>query len=98
MTSKSAFAMCVLLLWTAYPSAQVQTPPAPAPPPTVQATVTAERSEQPATLTLANRPIVTLRAHVLGRDPADRVGSANRVLDELIGQGITGQIGRASCR
>jgi small-conductance mechanosensitive channel len=92
MTSKPAFAMCLLLLWAARPAAQVQTPPAPVQPPAVEATVTPERSERPATLTLANRPIVTLRAHVLGRDPADRVASASRVLDELIGQGISGPI------
>jgi hypothetical protein len=35
---------------------------------------------------------VTLRARVLGRDPADRVASATRVLDELIADGYSGPI------
>ena len=41
---------------------------------------------------MANRPIVILRARVLGRDPADRVASAGRVLDELAEQGVAGPI------
>jgi small-conductance mechanosensitive channel len=88
----SALALCLILLSPGRATAQDQPSPAPAQLPAVEANVTASRSDRPATLTFANRPIVTLRAEVLGRDPADRVASASRVLDELIGQGISGPI------
>jgi len=92
MILKSFLAVCLVLLWSGRPAGQVQAPPAPAQPTPVAANVSAAASEQAATLTFANRPIVTLRARVLGRDPADRVASAGRVLDELIGEGISGPI------
>jgi small-conductance mechanosensitive channel len=88
----SALALCLVLLGSGRPAAQGQPPPAPAPPGAVAASGNTATSEQAATLTFANRPIVTLRARVLGRDPADRVASAGRVLDELIAEGTSGPI------
>jgi small-conductance mechanosensitive channel len=81
-----------VLLWGPV-AAQGQTP-APAAPPAAAANNNAgsEPSDQAAVLSFANRPIVTLRARVLGRDPADRVASALRVLDDLVEQGTTGPI------
>ncbi len=52
----------------------------------------AERSTEPATLTFANRPVVVLRARVLGRQPADRAAGAQRILDDLVEQRITGPV------
>src|SRR5581483_1087136 len=54
--------------------------------------ITAEPSGQIATLTFFNRPIVALRARVLGRGPAERAESATHVLDDLVSQSITGPI------
>src|SRR5262245_14646888 len=56
------------------------------------AAVGAERSSEPVLLTFANRPIVTLRASVLGRQPAERAESARRMLDDLIAQGVSGPV------
>jgi small-conductance mechanosensitive channel len=65
-----------------------QAPPArgaQAPPPgSVEAAAGVERTGESATLTYANRPIVVLRARVLGRGPAERVVLATRVLDDLV--------------
>ena len=43
----------------------------------------------PATLTYANRPIIELRAEVIGRRPADRAAAAVRVLDRVVASGAT---------
>lgn len=91
MISKSVLALCLVLMWAGQPAAQELATPPPQPAP-VAASGSASEAEQAATLTLANRPIVTLRARVLGRDPADRVASAGRVLDDLVEQGSTGPI------
>src|SRR5262245_54081847 len=45
----------------------------------------AERSAEPSTLTYFNRPIVVLRARVIGREPTERVLGARRILDDLVG-------------
>ena len=84
--------VCLVALWWQPLAAQEQAPPPPQQPAPVVEGASAEPSGQIATLTFANRPIVTLRARVLGRDPADRVASATRVLDELIGDGLSGPI------
>jgi small-conductance mechanosensitive channel len=73
----------------------------PQPGPTVQAQDTlvelgVERSDEPFTLTYLNRPIVTLRARVLGRHPRERAAGAVRVLDEMAASGITGPISSRS--
>jgi len=51
-----------------------------------------EPSTQPATLVFFNRPIVTLRARITGREPADRVAGSLRALDELVASRTTGPI------
>jgi small-conductance mechanosensitive channel len=50
------------------------------------------RSTETSTLIFFNRPIVVLRAQVLGRSPAERTTGATRMLDDLINQGITGPV------
>ncbi len=85
--------VCLVVLWWQPLAAQEQTaPPPPQQPSAVVETVSAEPSGQVATLAFANRPIVTLRARLLGRDPVDRVASAERVLDELIADGLSGPV------
>jgi small-conductance mechanosensitive channel len=70
-----------------------QAPPAPAPAPApIDTVVSAQPSGEASTLTFANRPIVVLRAQVLGRLPADRTEAAERMLGDLVAQGITGPI------
>jgi small-conductance mechanosensitive channel len=90
--SKPVLLLCLVLWWSGPVAAQGQAPSPSTPPVVAAAGAGTEPSNQPATLTFANRPIVTLRARVLGRDPADRVASAERVLDELIEDGQTGPI------
>jgi small-conductance mechanosensitive channel len=53
-------------------------------PETIEAIISGARPDVPATLTVANRDIVTLRAAVLGRSSVDRVAAARR----LIGQAV----------
>ena len=84
--------MCLVVLWWQPLAAQEQAPPPPPQPAAIVEGASAEPSEQAATLTFANRPIVTLRARLLGRDPVDRVASAERVLDELIADGYSGPV------
>ena len=81
------------LSWCAL-SASAQTQPAPPAPAqgALAAVVTAERTEDRATVRLANRPIVELKARVLGRSPAERALAAERILEDLVGQGIDGPI------
>jgi small-conductance mechanosensitive channel len=83
--------VCLALSWWQPIAAQEQAPPPPQPPPIVES-ASAEPSGQVATLTFANRPIVTLRARLVGRDPIDRVASAERVLDDLISEGYSGPV------
>ena len=75
-----------LVVGTGTVAAQPQTIPVP---PALQAAaraalVSAERSDEPFTLTYFNRPIVVFRARVLGRPPSDRAGIAVQVLDNLV--------------
>jgi small-conductance mechanosensitive channel len=58
----------------------------------IAAPVEAERAGLPVTFTFANRPIVTLRARVLGRSPAERAEGAKRLLQGLVAQGISGPV------
>ena len=90
--SRQILFVCLVGLWWQPLAAQDQAPPPPQQPAPVVEGASAEPSELAATLSFANRPIVTLRARVLGRDPADRVASATRVLDELIADGYSGPI------
>jgi small-conductance mechanosensitive channel len=68
-------------------SAQSQPPPQ-----SLAAAIAAEPSGQSATLTFFNRPIVVLRARVLGRGPDERAAAAARVLDDLAANGIFGPV------
>jgi small-conductance mechanosensitive channel len=69
-------------------AAASQTQPAGA----VAAAVGAERSGEESTVTFANRPIVILRARVLGRSPAERALGAGRMLEDLVAQEISGPV------
>jgi len=51
-----------------------------------------EPSTQPATLVFFNRPIVTLRARITGREPADRVAGSLRALEDLAARRIIAPI------
>ena len=88
--------LCAVLLGAAL-AARAQTPPATAQtsPPAlvgVAAGEGAERSGEPFTFTFANRPIVVLRATVLGRRPAERAAGAGRIVSDLVAQGISGPV------
>src|SRR5580765_6302844 len=69
---------------------------APAAPGPAAAAIRAEPSDQSATVSFFNRPIVVLRARVLGRSPAERADAVQRALDELVERGITGPVERQS--
>ncbi len=85
-------------LWLIVPAARgaaqgssaVPTPQPPSAP--VAATVGIEPSGQTATVTFSNRPIVVLRARLLGRPPAERAAAAERVLEDLVTERIAGPI------
>ena len=53
---------------------------------------TAESSGQAAPLVFFNRPIVVLRARVVGRGPAERAEGARHALDDLVSRGITSPV------
>ena len=53
---------------------------------------TAEPSGQAVPLVFFNRPIVVLRARVVGRGPAERAEGARHTLDDLVSRGITGPV------
>jgi len=88
----SALALCLALAAGAGAAAQ----PREAPPPSADASVAApipmEASREPFTLTFANRPIVVLRARVLGRSPGERAEGAGRVLDDLVARRVTAPV------
>jgi small-conductance mechanosensitive channel len=85
------FAICLALGSAA--SLAAQTPPtARAPRPPVLASIQSEPSAQSTIFAFFNRPIVTLRARVLGREPVERADGARRALDLLIEDGITGPV------
>ena len=78
------FLACVAALMLARPAGAQQ----PATPPELSV----ELTDQTATVTYFNRPIVRLRARVLGRSPQDRALVATRLLDEIVADGITGPV------
>jgi small-conductance mechanosensitive channel len=94
-TKPLAWSLLALLLWSGGNLAAQPARPAPGPqvPPGLAAAFTVERSTEPSTLTFFNRPIVVLRASVAGRRPAERASGAQRVLDDLVDQGVSGQVG-----
>src|SRR5262252_6882887 len=62
------------------------------PPLLMAGTISSDRDAEPVTLTFFNRPIVTLRARILGRRPADRVAGAHQILEDLSHSGVTGPV------
>jgi len=58
----------------------------------IAASITPEASDHSATLIFFNRPIVVLRARVLGRGPDERAAAAIRVLDALVDNRVTGPV------
>jgi small-conductance mechanosensitive channel len=66
-------------------------PPAAQPAASV-ASMASEPSGEAATLAFFNRPIVVLRARVLGRGPAERAAGASRILDDLVARRIAGPV------
>ena len=81
------------------PPSQVQPPPAPAgassspsPRPAGERLVHRVPAGQFATLRLSNREIVTFRASIVPRDPAERAEGAERALARLVEAGVTGPV------
>ena len=84
--------VAVVLLGGGRAAAQPAPPAAPEAGPrnrSIAAALSAVRAHEPAILTFYNRPIVVLRADVLGHTPAERAASAERVLEDLVQQGLT---------
>jgi small-conductance mechanosensitive channel len=77
-----------LLLGCALVSGSLLAQPAPSQPapqtPSLLTAIGAEASGETFTLVFFNRPIVVLRARVLGRRPVERARSAVRVLDDIV--------------
>ena len=83
-------------LATTSSSVQAQTVPGPDNA-ALEAAIAAAAVEQstvgpPATLTYANRPIVQLRASILGRLAVERAAAARVTLDRLVDEGVTGPV------
>jgi small-conductance mechanosensitive channel len=73
-------------------SAQTPPPGQGQPLPSVLGAIAPEPSGASATLTYFNRPIVVLRARVVGRTPAERAAGATRILHELVERSTTGPV------
>jgi small-conductance mechanosensitive channel len=88
---RAGFVLGLTLLCAGTAGAQ---PPAaqPATPPPVSALLNATPTSDTFAFTYFNRPIVTLKAIVLGRSPRERAVGAERALDDLVAQGITGPV------
>jgi len=90
-----ALLLCLALSTVATAGAQAPaapTPPAPPPTGSVAALLAAVPSEETYTFAYFNRPIIVLKAVVLGRSPTERGEGAVRALDELVAQEITGPV------
>jgi small-conductance mechanosensitive channel len=95
--SLACFAAGLLLARPGAVVAQPNQPPSTQPasssePPTIASAVNAEPTDEQSTLTFFNRPIIVLRARVLGRRPSERAATTERVLDELVEEGITSPV------
>jgi small-conductance mechanosensitive channel len=84
--------VCLVLALSMGASPESAAGQAPQPPPTATAVAAIEPSGQSATLTFSNRPIVVLRARVMGRAPAERAAVAARLLEGLVNDRLTGPI------
>jgi len=73
--------------------AEAQSEAQPAPRPTLRSFAAAEPSGSTATFVFFNRPIVVLRARVLGREPAERVASAAQIVDDLVRRRLVTPVG-----
>src|SRR5690348_9686084 len=89
------FVLAAAIAWCIPPVGHTLLAAAQAQPPargSMAAALAAEPAGRSATVTFFNRPIVVLRARVLGRDPEERRGAAERVLEDLAAKGITGPV------
>ena len=86
--------LSMTLLWSSVVSAQPQTAPATQPPASPPVTTLLNATPTSATFTFeyVNRPLVVLKANVLGRSPEERAAGAARALDELVAEQITGPV------
>jgi small-conductance mechanosensitive channel len=83
--------MCVVLVGGACACARPAVAQPQALPPVQD--LTAERVDQTETVSFFNRPIVTLRARVAGRSPAERALGAERRLHDILQEGLTPPVG-----
>jgi small-conductance mechanosensitive channel len=94
LRSRILVALCLILI-PAGAAAQGTPPPQgpqPIPAQGVSVSVGIEPSDEPATVMFSNRPIVELRARVMGRSPDERAATAERLLDDLADQGVGGPV------
>src|SRR4029453_8776478 len=84
----TGLALSLVLGWggslVAQTAAGAQVPP--------RGAITAEPSGQAVPFLFFNRPIVVLRARVLGRGPDERANGARQVLDDLVARRIIGPV------
>src|SRR4051794_1252262 len=83
--------LCLALLYGGAAGVQAQTAPA-TPSQASAALLNATPTSETFTFTYFNRPIVVLKANVLGRTPSERAVGVGRALDELVDQGISGPV------
>ncbi|MCM3882018.1 MAG: hypothetical protein ND807_18075, partial [Vicinamibacterales bacterium] len=91
---RNGLVLCLVLLSGAVAAAQPQTAPVTPPltPPSLATVVNATPTSDTYAFTYFNRPIIVLKANVLGRTPTERGQGAQRALDELVSQQITGPV------
>jgi small-conductance mechanosensitive channel len=89
LTTTLCLAMAASGLLLAQGTDRPQTPP---PIGSLEAVVRADASQSPATVTFFNRPIVDLRATVLGRSPAERARGAEQRIDDIARERIVGPV------
>jgi small-conductance mechanosensitive channel len=87
--TSAVFVFCLAFGWEAILPAQTAPATQNARREPVPAAITAEPSGQAVTFAFFNRPIVVLRARVLGRGPVERAEGARRALDDLVARRIT---------
>jgi small-conductance mechanosensitive channel len=98
VTSFARLLVAIALAMSASPVAAQTVPAAPAAAAPAEAAIAAAITEHselqgpPVTFSYANRPIVQLRAALLGRGPTERVLAARVVLDRIVSEGVTGPV------